>query len=103
MVAVIVIPAALKAGAEAAVAMVYPGCVGGVFTCPLSVDGAEPVTHWGAATIVADDVMESIEYMATQEPFASLAHLRTCEPISAADTFKTLRTELGLNLVEGAE
>lgn len=99
-VAVMVIPNALKVGAEAAVASVYDDCEGGVFTLPLSADGQEPATHWGASPIVADSVMQSIEAMAGQEPFASVAHLRTCEPVEAAATFHGLRAELGLQIVE---
>lgn len=99
-VALMILPDALKSAAEAAVALIYSGCEGGVFTCPLSADGSAPATHWAAAPIVTGDVLASIESLAGQEPFASLAHLRTCEPLSAAATFQALRTELGLHHVD---
>lgn len=94
-----IIPEILKASAEAAVSGVYPECVGEMFTCPLSLTGQEPVTHWGACPVVDSNVLISIEAMAANEPFASMALLRSCEPVNAAATFRELLNATGLHHV----
>lgn len=103
MVAVMVIPAALKAGAEAAVAAVYLDCVGGVFTCPLSANGTELVTHWAAAPIVEDVVLANIQAMAATEPFASTSVLELCEPLSTASTMRTVLQSLNLQQIQAED
>lgn len=103
MVTVMVIPDALRAGAEAAVASIYQECVGPIFDVKLSATGSGTATHWAGLPIVDDSVLMAIQYMASTEPFSSLATLRTCEPIDAANTFSVLINELGLKRIEVEE
>ena len=98
MVAIIIVPAALKSLAEKCTAQLSPGSVGDSFIVPLwpagKLDG-EP-TQWASLPGVSDEAWEQIQKLASSPPFLSVTHVSHCESEDCASAFAEALERLGL-------
>ena len=93
MVAIVIIPDALKALAEAAVLQLAPLSVGESFTVPLVSNVGPPSalpTHWASLPIVSAGTAEQIQQLLSSTPFQGQCGVVICDPDRAVDEFRRL-------------
>ena len=102
MVAIIIIPTALKAVAEKCTAQLSPGSEGDSFIVPLwpagKLDG-EP-THWASLPGVSDETWEQIRNLANSYPFLGIAYVTSCENDECAEAFAKTLEQYSLSKAE---
>jgi hypothetical protein len=99
MVAIIIIPDALKPFAEQAVKQLSPHSEGESFSVrlfPVDADGAAKPTHWACMPIISEEVHQQIAKLVSSPPFAGVSHLATCEVDDTLEQFAALCNKLGL-------
>jgi hypothetical protein len=99
MVAIVIIPDALKALAERAVKQLSPASQGEAFSIrlfPVDADSSAKPTHWACLPGVSEETLQQISKLVASPPFAGVSNLATCEADQTAEQFTELCDKLGL-------
>ena len=96
MVALVIIPEALKARAEAAVSQLSPLSVGESFSVPLGAIAEGPVTHWGCLPIVNEETYQRIHQLLIHIASEGGWSLVACDDTEIEAAFSRERMAAGL-------
>ncbi len=97
MVAIVIVPSALKLLAERAVRQLAPESAGESFIVPLvSIGQAGPASHWACLPIVSAATLEQIRQMVQNRPFAPSSVLASSEAEVVPEVFENILREQGL-------
>jgi hypothetical protein len=99
MIAILIIPGALKPIAEQAVQQLSPASEGETFSIGLIPAGAgdtTPPTHWACMPGVDQEALGKIAFLVASPPFAGVSHLVSCEITETLAQFSVLCDQLQL-------